>query len=44
MAYSRENGKPRNKPPTGMSQEFYDHMHLKYPDMVPKQDAGDSNT
>jgi len=43
MAYSRENGKPRNKPPIGMSQEFYDHMHLKYPDMVPKQDAGDSN-
>jgi hypothetical protein len=39
MAYSRENGRVRSKPPQGMSQDFYDYMHDKYPEMVPKQEG-----
>jgi hypothetical protein len=40
MAYSRENAKVRSKPPQGMSQEFYDFMHEKYPEKVPKSADG----
>ena len=39
MMYDPQYGKPREKPPTGMSKEYFEHIRSKYPDRIPKVEA-----
>ena len=39
-SYTPENAHARTRRPTGMDENYYDYMREKYPDRIPKPDAG----